>query len=271
MDKMYLSKIVQGSNTLYIKDAEAREAIDALEAYSDYLGVTTTDLTDGATTNPITINNESVTAKKGNIVNYGSKEFIFNGTAWQEFGDLSALGALAYEDTATGSVTAAGTNAASAVSFSGTTDADFVTGVDTAAVAPSFTEGTFSAGTLPSFTEGAFSAGTLPSLGAATTSNFATEGVTATYTENTETLTLGTASTSAAVTAQGTFSAGTLPSKAADTWSAGTLPSKAADTFSAGSAATFSTAKAITGLGTATAAAQTFTGSAVSVTVAPAA
>jgi hypothetical protein len=82
MDKMYLSKIVQGSNTLYIKDAEAREAISALEAYSDYLGVTTTALTDGATTNPVTINSESVEAKKGNIVNYGSKEFIFNGTAW---------------------------------------------------------------------------------------------------------------------------------------------------------------------------------------------
>ena len=69
----------------------------------DYLGVTTTALTDGATTNPITINGEQVTAKKGNIANYGSKEFIFNGTAWQEFGDLSALGALAYKDSATGS------------------------------------------------------------------------------------------------------------------------------------------------------------------------
>lgn len=267
MDKKYLSKIVQGSNTLYIKDSEAREAISALEAYSDYVGVTTTALTDGATTNPITIAGESVTVKKGNIANYGSKEFIFNGTAWQEFGDLSALGALAYKDSAEGSVTAAGSNADSAVSFSGTTDANFVTGVDTAAVAPSFTEGAFSAGTLPSFTEGAFAAGTLPSLGAATTGSFATEGVTASYTENTETLTLGTASTSTAVTAQGTFDAGSLPSKAADTFSAGTLPSKAADTFNAGSAATFSTAKAITALGTATAAAQTFTGSAVSVTV----
>ena len=308
MDKMYLSKIVQGSNTLYIKDAEAREAISALEAYSDYLGVTTTALTDGATTNPIVINSENVTAEKGNIVNYGSKEYIFNGTAWQEFGDLSALGALAYKDSATGSVTAAGSNAASSVSFSGTTDATFVTGVDDAAVLPSFTEGSFSAGTLPSFTEGAFTpaslgtgfvtAGTAAtyshsgfsggSLGNATTSNFATEGVTATYTENNETLTLGTASTSSAVTAQGaftpavygtdTFNGGTPTaidttkfnggSKAADTFSAGSLPSKAADTFSAGSAATFSTAKAITALGTATAAAQTFTGSAVSVTVA---
>jgi hypothetical protein len=81
-------------------------------------------------------------------------------------------------------------------------------------------------------------------------------------------LTLGAASTSAAVTAQGAFSAGTLPSKAADTFSAGELPSKAADTFSAGSAATFTTAKAITDLGTAEAAAQPFTGTSTTITVA---
>lgn len=307
MDKMYLSKIVQGGNTLYIKDAEARESISALQAYSDYLGVTSTELADGSNVNPITINSESVEAKKGNIVNYGAKEFIFNGSVWQEFGDLSALGDLAYVDQATGSVTAAGTNAPSAVSFTEHSTANFVTGVDAAAVAPSFTEGAFSQGTLPSFTEGAFTAASLAegfvtpgvaasyshsgfdggSLGAATSSNFATEGVVASYAENEETLTLSSASTSSAVTAQGaftpatygtdTFSGGTPTaidvtkfdggSKAADSFSAGTLPSKAADTFDAGSAATFSTAAAITALGTATAAAQTFTGSAVNVTV----
>lgn len=311
MDKMYLSKIVQGGNTLYIKDSEAREAISALEAYSDYVGVTTTALTDGSTVNPIVVGGETITVKKGNIANYGSKEFIFNGTAWQEFGDLSALGALAYEDTAVGSVTAVGSNAPSAVSFTAHTTASFISGVDSAAVAPSFTEGAFDEGTLPSFTEGAFTpaslgtgfvtAGTAAtyshsgfsggSLGSATTGSFATEGVTATYSESNETLTLGSASISSAVTAQGSFTPavygtdsfnGGTPtaidvtkfnggSKAADTFSAGTLPSKAADTFNAGSAATFNTASAITALGTATAAAQTFTGSPVSVTVAPAA
>ena len=307
MDKKYLSKIVSGSDTLYIKDAEARESISALQAYSDYLGVTSTELADGSNVNPITINSESVQAKKGNIVNYGSKEYIFNGSVWQEFGDLSALGELAYVDQASGSVTAAGTNAPSAVSFTEHSTADFVTGIDADAVAPSFTEGAFTQGTLPSFTEGAFTAASIAegfvtpgvaasyshsgfdggSLGAATSSNFATEGVVASYTENEETLTLSAASTSSAVTAQGaftpatygtdTFNGGTPTaidvtkfdggSKAADSFSAGTLPSKAADTFNAGSAATFSTAKAITALGTATAAAQTFTGSAVNVTV----
>lgn len=104
-----LSKITLPSGTTYnLKDAAAREAIEQLSGYTKYLGVTTTALTDGATTNPITINGESVTAGSGDIACYGSKEFIFNGTAWQEFGDLSGLGDMAFADTATGSYTPAG-------------------------------------------------------------------------------------------------------------------------------------------------------------------
>lgn len=103
-----ISKITLPTGTTYdIKDAHARELIDEMSGYTDFLGVTTTALTDGATTNPITVSNKSVTAKKGNIATYGSSEFIFNGTAWQAFGDLSALGALAYKDSASGSGTVA--------------------------------------------------------------------------------------------------------------------------------------------------------------------
>lgn len=120
MANSYISQVQVGSTTYDIKDAEARTLIAALEAYTDYLGVTTTALTDGATTNPVTINGEQVTAKTGNIVNYGSKEFIWNGSAWQEFGDLSALGELAYEDSAEGSYTPAGTISGTAVSYSPT-------------------------------------------------------------------------------------------------------------------------------------------------------
>lgn len=123
MANSYISQVQIGENTYDIKDAEARQLISNLEAYTDYLGVTTTALTDGATTNPITINGENVTAKKGNIVNYGSKEYIFNGTAWNEFGDLSALGDLAYEDSAEGSYTPAGTVSGTAVSYSPTSAA----------------------------------------------------------------------------------------------------------------------------------------------------
>ena len=102
-----LSNLSYGGVSYEIKDAAARSAIDALQKYTNYLGVTTTELTDGASTNPITINGDSVTAKKGEIANYGSKEFIFNGTVWQEFGDLSGLGSLAFKDSASGTASVA--------------------------------------------------------------------------------------------------------------------------------------------------------------------
>lgn len=99
--------------TYYFKDAEAREKIEELASYSDFLGVTGTALTDGSDINPVMIGGEEVTAESGNIVLYNSKEFIWNGTAWAEFGDLSALaeqlGDLAYADTASTSYTPSGT------------------------------------------------------------------------------------------------------------------------------------------------------------------
>ena len=112
-----LSKIVLPSGTTYdIKDAYARAQIEALSGYTYYLGVTTTALTDGSTTNPITINGESITASTGGICTYDNKEFIWNGSAWQEFGDMGALGDLAYSDTASGTYTPAGNVEAGAIS-----------------------------------------------------------------------------------------------------------------------------------------------------------
>lgn len=124
-----ISKITLPSGSTYnLKDQGARDLIDALESYSSYLGVTTTALTDGATTNPIVIGGQSITAKTGSIVNYGSKEFIFNGTSWQEFGDLSALGALAYKNSASGSFTPSGT--VSQPTFSGSSSNVTITAAD---------------------------------------------------------------------------------------------------------------------------------------------
>jgi hypothetical protein len=109
-----ISKITLPSGSTYdIKDAYARQQIEALSGYTYYIGVTTTPLTDGSTTNPITVNGESITANTGAICTYGNKEFIWNGTAWQEFGDLSALGDLAYADTASTSYTPQGSVSAS--------------------------------------------------------------------------------------------------------------------------------------------------------------
>lgn len=164
-----ISKIVlPGSATVYnIKDADARDRISTLESYSEYLGVTTTALVDGATTNPVVINGASVTAKKGEIVNYGSKEFIFNGTVWQEFGDLSALGSLAYKNNASASYTPAGSVSTPNITLKtggATTTVNSITSVGTL---PSFTGTQYSvANETLSITAESFSAGTLPTKGA---------------------------------------------------------------------------------------------------------
>lgn len=114
-----ISKItLPNGNTYDIKDTNARDRISALESFTTYLGVTTTQLTNGSTTNPIVINGEEITAQSGNIVLYGNKEFIFDGVHWNEFGDLSSLGTLAYKNSASGDVTPVGS--VSQPTFTGT-------------------------------------------------------------------------------------------------------------------------------------------------------
>lgn len=54
-------------------------------------GVTTTEITDGSSTNPVTIDGDSYTAKTGDMVTYDSTEFVFNGTTWQEYGAASTI------------------------------------------------------------------------------------------------------------------------------------------------------------------------------------
>lgn len=115
-------------STYDIVDAGAREMIEGLSGFTKFLGVTTTALYDGSTANPITIDDESVTADNGSIATYGSKEFIFNGTAWQEFGDLSALGTLAYKNSVAVSTTATGT--VSKPTFTGSSSTVTITATD---------------------------------------------------------------------------------------------------------------------------------------------
>ena len=118
-DNPTIKQITLPSGTTYdIKDQGARDMIEALSGYTVFLGVTTTALTDGSTTNPITIGGASITATTGGIATYQSKEFIWNGSEWQEFGDLSGLGSLAYKNSASGSYTPSGT--VTQPTFSGT-------------------------------------------------------------------------------------------------------------------------------------------------------
>jgi hypothetical protein len=81
---------------------------EGVENPLNYLGVTTTVLSDGSSTNPILIDGVSVTAKKSDWVIYGSKDFIFNGTVWQEVGDFENY----YTKTETDTLLSAKANAA---------------------------------------------------------------------------------------------------------------------------------------------------------------
>lgn len=79
------------SNTITLP-AYPTAASLGLSSAMKFIGTTTTALTDGAETNPITIGSTSVTATSGNVVLYGNKEFLWNGTTskWEELGDESS-------------------------------------------------------------------------------------------------------------------------------------------------------------------------------------
>lgn len=158
-----------------------------------FRGQTTTALTDGSTTNPITINGNSYTAVQGDLVVSGNKEFIFDGTHWIELGDLDALGDLAWKDSASGSYTPTGSVS---VSTNSTTNKTATVSKASSGAATYTPEGSVSAPTISVATAGATTTvnsitdvGTLPSF-SATVSN--------------ENLTLG-------------FSQGTLPTKGSNT------------------------------------------------------
>ena len=128
-----ISKITLPSGTTYnIKDEVAR----ATAAGGIQLkGVTTTALTDEATTNPIKIGGNNYTAVNQDAVFYGKKEFVFDGTKWHEFGDMSGLGALASKDSASGNYTPAGT--VSKPTFTGTQGTVSVSGTPSGTIGTS--------------------------------------------------------------------------------------------------------------------------------------
>ena len=149
-----------------IKDAESREQIQDLAdeiaswgAALKWIGVTTTPISEGSSTNPIMINGEYVTAVGGNMTVYNGVEYVWDNSAnvWQGFA-MGDLGTLAYQDSASGNFTPAGT-----VAITGGTDT-------TTSITPFGT-----AGTLPNvyFTVSngkatlVFDKGTLPAGGTA--------------------------------------------------------------------------------------------------------
>jgi hypothetical protein len=151
VSKLVLPVNVDGTITnveFTIKDQEARDAIASIGDALYWIGVTTTELTDGDTTNPITVGGESVTAKLGGMAQYDGEEFIWNGSAWQSVGKNN-FGDLAFKNTATGDFTPQGTVAIT----KGTDTTSSVTGIASVGTLPAWSisgeVATFSAGTLP--------------------------------------------------------------------------------------------------------------------------
>lgn len=79
---------VASGNTGLVTGGSVYSAINsALSSVLKFVGVTTTEITDGSTTNPVIINGSSYTAVTGNVVLYGAKEYLWTGSAWEEMGD----------------------------------------------------------------------------------------------------------------------------------------------------------------------------------------
>ena len=127
-----ISSVFVNSTNYPIKDTDARSAISAVTVSVDYhtdeiaelyrivqggvyfVGVTTTPLSDGATTNPITIDGQPVTIEKaGAIAIYQpsgkeAEEFIWDGSKWNALGSTNGLGTLAFSNQTSASYTPSG-------------------------------------------------------------------------------------------------------------------------------------------------------------------
>lgn len=116
-----ISKITLPTGSTYnLKDQQARNDIAAIQGAISggvtFMGETSTALTDGSTATSIVVNSATITAVKGYLVVYNSKEFVFDGTKWIELGDLSLIGDLGWKDSASATYTPAGTVAAPTIS-----------------------------------------------------------------------------------------------------------------------------------------------------------
>lgn len=102
-------------STYQLKDAKAREDIETLKQAVgggvSFMGITTTVLTDGATSKTIIIDGKFVEAINGALVIYDVDEFIWSdkSSSWHRLGPSGTFRALAYKDNASASYTPTGT------------------------------------------------------------------------------------------------------------------------------------------------------------------
>lgn len=252
-----------------------------------WVGVTTTALSDGSSTSTIKIDGVDHSAEIGDIASYNNMEFIWNGTIWQEFGSTGSLKALAFKDSASGTVAVPKT-----YSFTGSSASVSVTGTTTGSV--SETKGTVtvskaSSGTATYTPQGSNASSSVSGSCSVTPSGSISVGTgTANYTPagsvsgtvGKPTISVKTAGATTSVTPFG--SAGTLPSCtlptytvaneiltiSAGSFSAGTLPSGGtAVTVKTGDAAYEASTPSFSGSFSGTGAELKFTGSASSGTI----
>ncbi len=156
MAKKYLAVINNGTEDLYLQDLEAQASIEEIKETikngSSFIGKFVSAVVGGETVTTLNDGDAptSITTTKGTYVpgtpaegqtqlNNGdytiiagtggaaSLEFMWDGNAFSEFGSTSVLKGLAFKDSASGSYTPAGSNAASAVSLSGEAKSKMVT------------------------------------------------------------------------------------------------------------------------------------------------
>lgn len=131
-----IDSIKVGGRTYDIADSYARSLIGGS---IHIVGETSTALTDLATTNPIDIidtpgtppTTHSYTAVQNDAVYYSHKEFVFDGTNWHEFGDITGLGSLAFKNSASGNGDLTGATASAPVVTLATTTIDTMTNAGT--------------------------------------------------------------------------------------------------------------------------------------------
>lgn len=171
-DSLYFSKVrlVDGTEAEVCDEVARRTVVGGIQ----FIGITTTEITDGDGTNPVEIGGQPVTAVNGDIVVYSNKEFIFadNDSKWHEFGDTSDLGALALKDSVSASYTPAGTvsRPAVAVELTKATIREFQTNgiVLTDTVKEISADGSVTNGVVKEFaTDGSVTSGTVKEMSSA--------------------------------------------------------------------------------------------------------
>lgn len=86
------------SGTLPAKISEIETRLStintAIEGGVHFVGTTNTELVDGATATPVISGKADYKPTLGDVVLYNNKEFIWNGSAWEELGDLGRVATL---------------------------------------------------------------------------------------------------------------------------------------------------------------------------------